>query len=99
MANAKKLTAVGAASQLAVEIGKLIEANAGTGPQGPQGPQGEQGPQGPAGADGADGADGSDATVTYAAVSALSGDWKGTGAATLTAALTDLETRLAALEP
>ena len=89
MANAKKLTAVGAASQLAVEIGKLIEANAGTGPQGPQGP---------AGADGADGADGSDATVTYAAVSALSGDWKGTGAATLTAALTDLETRLAALE-
>lgn len=41
---------------------------------------------------------GSDADVTFANVSVLSGDWRGTGAEQLTAALTDLETRLAALE-
>lgn len=54
-----------------------------------EGTPGPEGPQGPAG---------SDAEVTFANVSVLSGDWRGTGAEQLVAALADLETRLQALE-
>lgn len=85
-----------------IAFSEALAAGGAEGPEGPQGPQGEEGPQGPEGPEGPEGpagADGSDADVTFANVSALSGDWKGTGAATLTAALTDLEARLADLEP
>lgn len=84
MADAKRLIALGVPAPLAKELAAQMESVEGT-----PGPEGPQGPQGPAG---------SDAEVTFANVSVLSGDWRGTGAEQLVAALADLETRLQALE-
>lgn len=85
MADAKRLIALGVPAPLAKELAAQMDSVEGTpGPEGPQGPAG---------------ADGSDAEVTFANVSTLSGDWRGLGAEQLVNALTDLETRLQALEP
>jgi len=85
MADAKRLMALGVPAPLAKELAAQMDSVEGT-----PGPEGPQGPQGPAG---------SDAEVTFANVSELSGDWRGLGAEQLVNALTDLETRLQALEP